>query len=133
MQIAKATRSWLHDRLARVLQRVRRVRFVRRSRILGRLERLGRALSRNVLERARRPRRAERSIRRQAEKQRGGLSTAESAARYSRGENRGGTHGGRAVHFDGPEHERPRDVEPQARDERVPGGHAHMSEHRGGN
>jgi hypothetical protein len=67
----------------------------------------------------------ERTIRRIAEAERGGLSSRESAARYERGENPGGLHH-KAVRREGPEHPRPRLEEPQERKEKVPGGTRHI-------
>jgi predicted lipid-binding transport protein (Tim44 family) len=67
----------------------------------------------------------ERSIRRMAEAEHGGTSSAESAARYERGENAGGTHQ-KAVQHEGPVHQRPEFEEPQERKERVPGGERHI-------
>src|SRR5689334_10035332 len=49
-----------------------------------------------------RPHADERTIRRIAEAQRGGMSSDESARRYAQGDNPGGTHGFRAVRHDGP-------------------------------
>lgn len=68
----------------------------------------------------------ERTIRRIAEAERGGLSSKESAARYMRGENPGGLHH-KAVHHEGPEHQRPAFYEPQERKETVPGGERHIA------
>jgi hypothetical protein len=69
----------------------------------------------------------ERAARRIAEAQRGGLSSAESAARYARGENPGGMHHKAARRDEGPERLRPAQEEPQERKERVPGGERHMA------
>ena len=63
----------------------------------------------------------ERTPRRQAESQRGDLSSRDSVARYERGENPGGLHH-RAVRRDGPEHPRHHPEEPRERKEKVPGG-----------
>lgn len=68
----------------------------------------------------------ERTFRRIAEAERGGLSSKESAARYMRGENPGGLHH-KAVHHEGPEHQRPAFYEPQERKETVPGGERHIA------
>jgi hypothetical protein len=68
----------------------------------------------------------ERTIRRIAEAQHGGVSTAESAARFARGENPGGTHHKAVRREEGPEHPRPSLEEPQERKERVPGGERHI-------
>jgi hypothetical protein len=59
----------------------------------------------------------ERTWRRIAEAEHGGISSAESAARWERGENRGGTHR-RSVRHEGPSHPRPEQDEPQGRKER---------------
>jgi hypothetical protein len=59
----------------------------------------------------------ERTSRRIAEAEHGGISSAESAARWERGENRGGTHH-RSVRHEGPEHPRPEHEEPQERKQR---------------
>ncbi|MCC6554645.1 MAG: hypothetical protein IT372_16830 [Polyangiaceae bacterium] len=64
----------------------------------------------------------ERTMRRVAEAEHGGLSSEESAARFARHENPGGTHGKAPVREEGPPHERPEQEEPQERVERVPGG-----------
>jgi hypothetical protein len=61
-----------------------------------------------------------------------GTSSAESAARYARGAGLAGTHGGKAVPREGPEHQRPELEEPQAREERIPGGNDHIPEKRSG-
>jgi hypothetical protein len=63
----------------------------------------------------------ERTIRRLAERERGGLSSRESVARYERGENPGGLHH-RAIRREGPEHPRHHPEEPRERKEKVPGG-----------
>ena len=63
----------------------------------------------------------ERTARRMAEDEHGGISSAESAARWERGDNPGGLHH-KAVRREGPEHQRPDQEEPQERRERVPGG-----------
>jgi hypothetical protein len=68
----------------------------------------------------------ERTLRRTAEAQRGGLSSEESAARYARGDNPGGTHR-KAVRHEGAEHQRPGLYEPQERKETVPGGERHIA------
>jgi hypothetical protein len=67
----------------------------------------------------------ERTARRIAEAQRGGVSSAESAARWAAGDNPGGLHH-KAVRRDSPEHPRPTDEEPSERKERTPGGEKHM-------
>jgi hypothetical protein len=68
----------------------------------------------------------ERTMRRIAEAQHGGESSQQSAARYARGENPGGTHH-KAVRHDGPAHQRPALYEPQERKETVPGGEKHIA------
>lgn len=68
----------------------------------------------------------ERTARRMAEAERGGLSSKESAARYARGENPGGTHR-KAVRHEGPAHLRPALYEPQERKETVPRGERHIA------
>jgi hypothetical protein len=73
----------------------------------------------------------ERTARRIAEAEHGGLSSAESAARWERGDNPGGTHH-RSVRREGPEHLRPSQDEPQDRKEREPGGERHMAATRRG-
>jgi hypothetical protein len=60
-----------------------------------------------------------------AEAEHGGLSSEQSAARYERGENPGGTHQ-KAVRHDGPVHERPKLEEPQERKETIPGREKHI-------
>ena len=79
-----------------------------------------------------RPARAdERTVRHLAEEERGGLSSAESAARWVSGDNPGGLHH-KAVHHEGPEHQRPSQDEPQDPKERVPRGEYHMATNRRG-
>ena len=105
----------------------------RRSRLwrwIGQVIELLAARVKTIL-RARRPSRArarprsdhadERTIRRLAESERGGLSSRESWARYERGENPGGLHH-KAVRREGPEHPRHHLDEPKERKEMVPGG-----------
>jgi hypothetical protein len=80
--------------------------------------------------RAERPRPAppptdERTAHRMAEKERGGMSSTESDARWACGENPGGIHH-KAVRHEGPEHQRPEQEEPQAREERAPRGEKHL-------
>jgi len=73
----------------------------------------------------------ERSIRRMAEAEHGGMSSAEGTERWLRGANPGGLHH-KAVRrpedeaFMMPERERPAWEEPQGRKERVPGGERHI-------
>lgn len=74
----------------------------------------------------------ERTIRRVAEMQDGGMSSAESAARYASGDNPGGTHRKAAHRGEGRWHQRPTDEEPEGHKERVPGGDRHMPETRRG-
>ncbi len=73
----------------------------------------------------------ERTIRRVLERQRGGISSQESAARYERGENPGGLHH-KAVRREGPEHPEHHPDEPKERKEQVPGGARHLSAMRRG-
>jgi hypothetical protein len=73
----------------------------------------------------------ERTQRRMAEAEHGGVSSAESAARWARGENPGGTHG-KAVRREGPERARPGQEEPPDRKERMPLGHKYMPASRRG-
>ena len=73
----------------------------------------------------------ERTARRLAEAERGGLGSAESAARWASGDNPGGLHH-KAVRRETPEHPRPADDEPQDRKERVPRGEKHMPTNRRG-
>ena len=73
----------------------------------------------------------ERTARQIGEAERGGISSAEGAARWESGENPGGLHhkAQRAPEeepFRMPERERPEQEEPQARKERAPGGERHM-------
>jgi hypothetical protein len=67
----------------------------------------------------------ERTIRRLAETERGGLSSGESSARYERGENPGGLHH-KAIRREGPEHPEHHPDEPKERKEKVPGGERHI-------
>jgi hypothetical protein len=68
----------------------------------------------------------ERTARRMAEAERGGLSSQESAERYARGENPGGMHH-KSVRREVPEHQRPELYEPQERKETVPGKEKHIA------
>jgi hypothetical protein len=73
----------------------------------------------------------ERTQRRMAEAQHGGISSAEGSARWERGENPGGLHHKAQRNPEAeadrmPERERPDDEEPQARVDRVPGGERHL-------
>lgn len=68
----------------------------------------------------------ERTMRRVAEAEHGGISSEESAARFARQENPGGTHQKAVRREEGPPHPRPEQEEPQERVERVPGGEKHM-------
>lgn len=80
----------------------------------------------------------ERTIRRIAEAQNGGISSAEGTERWLRGDNPGGLHhkAVRQPEADEadmmPERERPEQDEPQGRKERVPGGERHLPETRRG-
>lgn len=73
----------------------------------------------------------ERTIRRIAEAEGGGLSTRESDARYERGENPGGLHH-KAVRREGPGEARHHLEEPRERKEKVPGGERHLAAQRRG-
>jgi hypothetical protein len=98
-----------------------------------------RVLARRTLEAPRTPggsggtlaRADERTARRIAEAQRGGVSSAESAARWAAGENPGGLHH-KAVRRESPERPRPTDEEPPERKERTPRGEKHMPVNRRG-
>jgi hypothetical protein len=74
----------------------------------------------------------ERTMRRVAEAQAGGMSSEESAARYARGENPGGLHQKEAHRGEGRLHQRPGDEEPQERKETVPGKERHIAVNRKG-
>ncbi len=67
----------------------------------------------------------ERTARRLAEAERGGLSSAESAARLACGDNPGGLHHKR-VQREGPERPRPEQDEPPERKERLHGREKHL-------
>ena len=103
--------SWVGPLIDRLLERLQAFLVGRRTRIRARPHR-----AKQVVEYA-----DERTMRRIAEAERGGLSSRESTARYERGENPGGLHH-KAVRREGPEHERPGMEEPQERREKVPGG-----------
>jgi hypothetical protein len=134
--VAKDAEKWLETRVARMVRRIKRSRFLRRTGLATKLEGLPRLLRNRVLARVRPPRRRtvgdERALRRAAERQRGGMSSFEAAQAFANGELKGGTHGGKAVHFDGPEHQRPTLDEPGPRVARHPGGDGHMAERRSG-
>ena len=68
----------------------------------------------------------ERTIRRMAEAERGGLSSQQSAALYASGQNPGGTHH-KSVRREVPEHQRPELYEPQERKETIPGKEKHIA------
>jgi hypothetical protein len=75
----------------------------------------------------------ERTLRRVAEAQQGGLSSQESAARYARGDNPGGIHHRAAPHLrEGQLYEGPDGEEPPARAERAPGRPKRMASTRRG-
>lgn len=74
----------------------------------------------------------ERTMRRVAEAQNGGISSAESDARFARGENPGGMHHKAVRRDEGEVHPRPEREEPQGREERVPGGQRRLAETRRG-
>jgi hypothetical protein len=132
--VAKQTKAWLESGMTRIARRVRKSRFARRTGLATKLESLRKFFMNDVVGRLRRSHHRasgdERALRRAAERERGGMSTAEAAAAFARGEIKGGTHGGKAVHFDGPEHQRPNLDEPVARVERHPHGENHMAERR---
>ncbi len=111
MKARRGQGSWLGRWIARTIAalaaRVKRIVLARRDR---------RAWWRPPSEPA-----DERTIRRVAEAQSGGLSSRESDARYERGENPGGLHH-KAVRREGPEHPRHHLEEPRERKETVPGG-----------
>jgi hypothetical protein len=108
--------------------------IVQRSPVLRRL--------RNLRHRARpevaRPQRTppkhddERSMRRAAERDAGGMSSARSVGRYAGRPDLAGTHRGKRVLREGPEHQRPELDEPQAREERTLSGEDHIPEKRSG-
>ena len=135
---AKEIATSLRNRLEMLAERVKRVPFVQRSGLVPHVEGLARLFQARVLgplqARLRRTPKVgdEHAMRRAAEQANGGLSTAESKARYDNGENKGGTHGGKAVHFEGPEHQRPELDEPQAREPRMPHQANHLGERRAG-
>jgi hypothetical protein len=79
----------------------------------------------------------ERTMRRIAEAQHGGISSAEGTERWLRGENPGGLHHKAPRRPEDepdmmPERERPEQEEPQGRKERIPGGERHLPETRRG-
>jgi hypothetical protein len=79
----------------------------------------------------------ERTMRRIAEAQNGGMSSAEGTERWLRGENPGGLHHKAQRRPEDepdmmPERERPEQEEPQGRKERMPGGERHLPENRRG-
>jgi hypothetical protein len=74
----------------------------------------------------------ERTMRCMAEHEQGGMSSAESDARWESGENPGGTHHKAVRREEGEERPRPAHEEPQARTERVPHGEHCLSETRRG-
>src|SRR3954468_20934374 len=86
--------SWVGPLIDRLLERLQAFLVGRRTRIQARPRR-----AKKVIEYA-----DERTMRRMAEAERGGLSSRESTARYERGENPGGLHH-KAVRREGPEHE----------------------------
>lgn len=104
-------RRWLGQMIVRLALRVKTILQARRA---------TRAGLRPTSEHA-----DEKTIRRLAERERGGLSSRESAARYERGENPGGLHH-KAVRREGPEHPRHHLEEPKERKEKVPGGERHI-------
>jgi hypothetical protein len=117
--IMKARRNERGSRLWRWLgQAIDRL--VIRLKTIVRARRSARAWWRPPSERA-----DERTLRRQAEREGGGLSSRESVARYERGENPGGLHH-KAIRREGPEHPRHHPEEPRERKEKVPGGVRHI-------
>jgi hypothetical protein len=134
METANKTLTWAKERVDRIVRRIADTRWIQRSRILRGLRSLRGRVRPEVAPPQRRPpeHADERTMRRMAELEAGGTSSAESAARYARGANLAGTHGGKAVPREGPEHQRPELEEPQAREERTPGGDDHIPEKRSG-
>ncbi len=132
--VVRKSKERFEARLARLVRRVRNSRAAQRIGLTSQLERWQNFFMREVVARVRRSRRHivgdERALRRAAERENGGISSAEAAAAFARGEIKGGTHGGKAVHFDGPEHQRPTLDEPAARVARHPRGNGHMAERR---
>jgi hypothetical protein len=115
----------LMKRVRRALRSSTLVRRIVRPLSQGRLRRVRRTAE-DVFARRSAWHADERTLRRTAEMERGGLSSEESAARFARRGYRGGTHQ-KAVHQDeGPLHQRPEQEEPQERVERTPGGEKHM-------
>jgi hypothetical protein len=135
-KIAKTTRRWLKTTVKGLMARVKDSRFEERTHLVSRLEGLRRLVSRDLMARLRPSRRRvvgdERAMRRAAEHEHGGMSTAEAAEKFAKGEIKGGTHGGKAIHFEGAEHERPSLYEPSPRIERHKHGDNRMSERRSG-
>jgi hypothetical protein len=134
METAKKTLTWAKERVDRLVRRIAGARWIRRSRMLRGLWSPRDRVRPEIAPPQRRPpeHADERTMRRKAERDAGGTSSAESAARYARGDDSGGTHGGKAVPREGPEHQRPELEEPQAREERIPGGEDHIPEKRSG-
>jgi hypothetical protein len=134
MRAVRKSKKWLESRWTRIARRTRNSRIARKYGLASKLDRLRRFVMRELVARFRRSRRRlvgdERAFRRTAERERGGISSAEAAAAFARGEIKGGTHGGKAVHFDGPEHQRPNLDEPMPRVARRPRGNGHMAERR---
>ncbi|WP_437855933.1 hypothetical protein [Sorangium sp. So ce363] len=134
METAKKTLTWAKERVDRIVRRLAGLRWIRRSRVLRGVRSLRDRVRREIAPPQRRPpeHADERTMRRTAERDAGGTSSAESAARYAGGVHVGGTHGGKAVPREGPEHQRPELEEPQARIERTSGGEDHIPEKRSG-
>jgi hypothetical protein len=134
--ITKTARKWLKAQLGQLMTQVKGSRFEARTHLVSRLEGVQKFVTRDLMARLRPSRRRvvgdERAMRRAAEQELGGMSSAEAAEKFARGEIKGGTHGGKAVHFEGVEHERPSIYEPTARIERHPHGETHMAERRSG-
>ena len=114
----------LMRRVRRSLRSSRLVRRIFRPLFPGPLQRVQRVAS-QVRARGSAWHADERTLRRVAEAERGGISSEESAARFARQENPGGTHH-KAPRREERAHPRPAQEEPQARVERVPGGEKRM-------
>jgi len=105
--------------LGRLVQKLEAAGLVSKSKEITRTRRGSAVSSREAVEAKKAPpapmHADERTIRRIAEAQRGGLSSEESAARYARGENPGGRHHKAVRRDEGPERERPGIDEPEDR------------------
>ena len=116
-------RGWMR-RVRRSLRSSRLVRRIFHPLSPGPVQRVRRAAS-QVRARGSAWHADDRTLRRVAEAERGGISSEESAARFARQENPGGTHHKAPRREESP-HPRPAQEEPQARVERVPGGEKRM-------